>query len=350
MLNHHGHDKFYGLATDTFDSTTISTNFTNFAPMMTLGMAKKRANLLTKMRQFFAQRNVLEVQTPLLSQAGNTDVYLQSIPADATYLDRLTRFYLHTSPEFAMKRLLASWQVPIYQICPVFRDNERGNRHNLEFTMLEWYRPNFDLSQLAQELTQLLELVSGQQQILSHYRYVDAFMDHVGVHPLTSSTTVLKAVAEDKGITHHLPESGVDEHQMWLDLLFSHLVEPNLGRELPTLIVDYPKATAALARIEKDKDGHEVAKRFELYINGIEIANAYDELADAKALQQRFELDNQMRQAQGLPVMPIDNALLQAVEQMPACSGIALGVDRLLMVLTNSNHIDEVIAFGSDRA
>lgn len=321
-----------------------------FASIMTLDMAQKRADLLAKIRQFFAQRGVLEVQTPLLSQAGNTDVYLQSIPADATYLDKPTRFYLHTSPEFAMKRLLASWQVPMYQICPVFRDNEQGSRHNLEFTMLEWYRPAFTLNQLAQELAQLLEAVSGQQQILSHYRYVDAFMDYVGVHPLTASTTVLKAVAEDKGIIYHSPETSVDEHQMWLDLLFSHLVEPNLGRELPTLIVDYPKATAALARTETDKDGHEVAKRFELYMGGIEIANAYDELADAKVLRQRFELDNQMRKAKGLPVMPIDNTLLQAVEQMPACSGIALGLDRLLMLLTGASHIDEVIAFGSGRA
>lgn len=313
-------------------------------------MAKKRADMLAKIRQFFAERDVLEVQTPLLSQAGNTDVYLQSVSANATYLDKPTRFYLHTSPEFAMKRLLASWQVPMYQICPVFRDNERGKRHNLEFTMLEWYRPKFSLNQLAKELASLLELVLGQQQILNHYRYVDAFMDYVGVHPLTASTTVLKAVAENKGIDYQMHDASVDEHQTWLDLLFSHLVEPNLGHDLPTLIVDYPKATAALARTEMDKDGHEVAKRFELYMNGIEIANAYDELADAKVLRQRFELDNQMRQAKGLPIMPIDDNLLMAVEQMPACSGIALGLDRLLMVLTKATGIDEVIAFDSGRA
>lgn len=321
-----------------------------FAPIMSLDMAKKRADMLAKIRQFFAERDVLEVQTPLLSQAGNTDVYLQSVSANATYLDKPTRFYLHTSPEFAMKRLLASWQVPMYQICPVFRDNERGKRHNLEFTMLEWYRPKFSLNQLAKELAALLEVVLGQQQILSHYRYVDAFMDYVGVHPLTASTTVLKAVAENKGIGYQTHDASVDEHQTWLDLLFSHLVEPNLGHDLPTLIVDYPKATAALARTEMDKDGHEVAKRFELYMNGIEIANAYDELADAKVLRQRFELDNQMRQAKGLPIMPIDDNLLMAVEQMPACSGIALGLDRLLMVLTKATGIDEVIAFDSGRA
>ena len=173
----------------------------SYAPTMTLSMAQKRAQFISDVRQFFAMRQVLEVQTPLLSQAGNTDTFLQSVPAQVTYQDKTCTYYLHTSPEFAMKRLLASWQVPIYQICPVFRDNEIGVRHNIEFTMLEWYQPKYNLDDMAAELGELLEALYGYPIVLSHYRYVDAFMDFVGIHPLTASIVALQAVAEDKGLT-----------------------------------------------------------------------------------------------------------------------------------------------------
>ena len=315
---------------------------TDYHPTMTLEMAYKRAKMLAAIRQFFADRGVLEVQTPVMSQAGNTDVFVPSISANVMVEDKRQTHYLHTSPEFAMKRLLASWQVPIYQICPVFRDNEVGSRHNSEFTMLEWYRPGFSLAQLGDELAELLAAVFGYRLIMNHYSYAQAFMDYVGIHPLTASCEVLSAIAADKGL------AGVDlgeDHQGWLDLLFSHLVEPHLGHDLPTLISDYPPATAALAKIKQDKEGHEVACRFELYINGLEIANAYDELADAEALQARFELDNSERQSRSLPTMPIDKHVLAASDQLPACSGIALGVDRLLMVMAGAKSIKEVLSF-----
>lgn len=328
----------------TGDSTGHSTGY---APSISLEMAKKRMQLLSKIRQFFAKRQVLEVQTPILSKAGNTDVYLESVSAQLDIQDIPHQYYLHTSPEFAMKRLLAHWQVPIYQICSVFRNNEIGKQHNIEFTMLEWYRPHFSLQQLINELSDLLAELYAAPQIFNHYCYVDAFMDYVGVHPLKTSCEVLSAVAEDKGITGvHLG----DDHQAWLDLLFSHLVEPNLGRDLPTLITDYPAATAALAKIAIDKDGNQVAKRFELYINGVEIANAYDELADGQSLRVRFEQDNLQRKAKGLPIIPIDDALLAACDDLPACSGIALGIDRLLMVMTGANSLDEVICFNTQKA
>lgn len=330
----------------------------SYAPTMTLAMAQQRAQLMSVIRQFFATRQVLEVQTPLLSQAGNTDTFLQSVAAQVTYQDKPCTYYLHTSPEFAMKRLLASWQVPMYQICPVFRDNEIGARHNIEFTMLEWYQPNYNLDDLASELGDLLEMLYGHPIVLSHYRYVDAFMDFVGIHPLTASLEALQAVAEDKGLTgfdFNNVESGntnseQDIRQSWLDLLFSHAVEPNLGHDLPTLIIEYPPATAALAKTAVDKEGNKVAKRFELYIKGIEIANAYDELADGQALKKRFEHDNQLRKRHNLPQMPMDEYLIAASDDLIPCSGIAVGLDRLLMVLTGATSLEEVIPFPSGLA
>ena len=326
----------------------------NYVPTMTLAMAQQRAKFIGDIRQFFNSRQVLEVQTPLLSQAGNTDTFLQSVAAHVTYQDRPSTYYLHTSPEFAMKRLLASWQVPIYQICPVFRDNEIGVRHNIEFTMLEWYQPNYSLDDMAGELNELLTALYGHPMVMSHYRYVDAFMDFVGIHPLTASLSALQAVAEDRGLIgfdfNDADDSEANRRQSWLDLLFSHAVEPNLGHDLPTLIIEYPPATAALAKTALDKEGNKIAKRFELYINGIEIANAYDELADGPALRARFEQDNQLRHRHGLPKMPIDEHLIAASDDLIPCSGIAVGVDRLLMVITGAKTLEEVIAFPSGQA
>ena len=319
----------------------------SYAPSMSLEMAVKRAQLMAQIRQFFAEREVLEVQTPLMSQAGNTDVFVPSISTNVTEQDKPQTHYLHTSPEFAMKRMLASWKVAIYQICPVFRDNEVGSRHNSEFTMLEWYRPGFDLKALAAELSDLLAAVYGQPQTLVEYSYRQAFTDYVGLNPLTASLESLIEVATEHGFADL--DLGEDR-QGWLDVLFSHLVETNLGFQSPTLITDYPPATAALAKVEKDEAGNDVAKRFELYINGIEIANAYDELADGAALKARFEADNEERARRGLPIMPIDEYLVAACDHLPACSGIALGVDRLLMVVTGAKSIDQVIGFGIGRA
>ncbi|MEC9444600.1 MAG: EF-P lysine aminoacylase EpmA [Pseudomonadota bacterium] len=335
-------------------SSSTSSHQPNYAPTITLAMAQQRAKFIGDIRQFFASRQVLEVQTPLLSQAGNTDTFLQSVAAHVTYQDRPRTYYLHTSPEFAMKRLLASWQVPIYQICPVFRDNEIGVRHNIEFTMLEWYQPNYSLDDMAGELNELLTALYGHPMVMSHYRYVDAFMDFVGIHPLTASLSALQAVAEDRGLIgfdfNDADDSEANRRQNWLDLLFSHAVEPNLGHDLPTLIIEYPPATAALAKTALDKEGNKIAKRFELYINGIEIANAYDELADGPALRARFEQDNQLRHRHGLPKMPIDEHLVAASDDLIPCSGIAVGVDRLLMVITGAKTLEEVIAFPSGQA
>ena len=312
-----------------------------YQPTATLESARERATMYSTIRQFFAEREVLEVQTPVMSQAGNTDIFLQSVSTNVTVNDKPRTYYLHTSPEFAMKRLLAAWQVPMYQICPVFRDNEIGRRHNVEFTMLEWYRPGFSLDELARELNDLVSVVMGYTVIFDHYRYVDAFLDFVKIHPFTASCDTLQAIARDNGI---FVDMG-DDHQGWLDVLFSQLVEPHLGKDLPTLLYDYPVATASLAKTTTDKDGNLVARRFELYMNGLEIANAYDELADGQALRVRFEQDNLARKQRGLPVMPIDDNLLAACDALPPCSGIAVGLDRLLMVKVGAETLEQVIAF-----
>lgn len=315
----------------------------NYAPTLTLPLAIKRAQMLAQIRAFFAERCVLEVTTPILSQAGNTDVFIESI---RTSLNGKSTGYLHTSPEFAMKRLLAAWQVPIYQICSVFRDHEKGARHNIEFGMLEWYRPDFSLADLAEELRLLISTVMGKTVHFEQLSYKQAFKNALNLCPFGSDLATLKQAARQHGIRLDMG----DDLQGWLDLLFSHLIEPTLGKDAPTLLIDYPPATAALAKTAMDDDGHLVAKRFELYMNGLEIANAYDELANGDELRARFMQDNQLRDALGLPIMPIDENLLAACDDLPACSGIALGLDRLFMVRENLSDIRQAIAITTDNA
>ncbi len=322
-------------------------NTTNdYRPSLSLDLAVAKAQMLQTIRNFFAQRHVLEITTPILSHHGNTDVFIESVSVNFHEQGKTQVGYLHTSPEFAMKRVLADYQVPIYQICQVFRDNEQGTRHNIEFTMLEWYRPNFSLTDLMNELSDLLTAVFERPLPLKCYRYSQAFMDKVGIHPLKSDIHTLKKYAIKHGI--HLDMG--DDKQGWLDLLFSHLVEPSLGMDLPTVITEYPAATASLAKITQDQDGFLVAQRFELYIDGIEIANAYDELSDGTALMQRFMDDNQKRSRLNLPPMPIDHHLIAACNELPTCSGIALGIDRLFMVKERLSCIDDALTIMTKNA
>lgn len=320
-----------------------------YQPTCDLSALRARANMYAQIREFFAKREVLEVETPILSQAGVTDVYLASVQATRHVLGKAATHYLHTSPEFAMKRLLASGSGPIYQICKVFRDDEHGRKHNSEFTMLEWYRPGFTLKDLMFEVTDLLNVVLQQRfgevrpTILS---YKHAFMDRLDLNPLQASTKELQDAARRVGLNLDLG----DDHLGYIDLLFSHMVEPSLGFDTPVFLTDFPPELASLAKIRTDEDGEVVAARFELYINGLELANAYDELIDATVLRSRFEADNQQRAKLGLSVMPIDEYLLAALPNMPECSGIALGLDRLLMIATEKMRLSDVISFPADRA
>jgi lysyl-tRNA synthetase class 2 len=320
-----------------------------FQPTCSIAALQARATLYQKIRQFFAERQVMEVETPTLSQAGATDLHLASIPVQRRIHGRSSTQYLQTSPEFPMKRLLASGSGAIYQICKVFRDDEHGRKHNSEFTMLEWYRPKLDLKGLMHETAELLEVCLAHRlgevrpYILS---YKHAFQDRLDINPLQASLKQLKDTAHRLGLNLDLG----DDRLAYMDLLFSHFVEPSLGFDAPVFLTDFPPEMASLAKVKTDDDGEQVAARFEIYIEGLELANAYDELLDAEVLAARFEADNLERTKQGLPVIPTDQYLLSALPHMPECSGIALGLDRLLMVAMNQVKIDQVIAFPAEIA
>ena len=322
------------------------TSVADFKPSASFEALKARAALYQKIRQFFAARDVLEVETPILSQAAVTDVHLASISVNRYLNGQLQTGYLQTSPEFAMKRLVASGVGSIYQICKVFRDDEHGRKHNSEFSMLEWYRPQFSLLQLMQEVADLLSALFGHPVEPKILTYKQAFLHRLDMNPLTADLKTLKDTARRVGLNIDLGE----DRLAWLDLLFSHFVEPTLGAEYPVYLTDFPAEMASLAKVKLDEDGNRVAARFELYIDGLELANAYDELADAAEQARRFEADNAERQSRGLPVVPVDNNLLAALAQFPECAGIALGLDRLLMVLLDTRRIDKVIGFVAARA
>jgi len=317
-------------------------------PSATLDNLRLRARLLANARRFFAEREVLEVDTPLLYPVTVTDPHLHSFathytgpgaPAGRT-------LYLQTSPEFAMKRLLAAGSGSIYQLGKAFRNGESGRRHNPEFTLLEWYRPGFTLADLMTEVDALVRQMVGASLALGstqYLSYADAFIRYVGINPHTASNSAVSQCATQHGIT---PPPGLtdDMRDGWLDLLLTHLIEPQLGREAPLFLFDYPPSQAALARIRPGNPA--VAERFELYIQGMELANGYHELGDAAEQRRRFEADRATRQAEGLPVPPLDERLLAALEAgLPACCGVALGIDRLIMLVAGVSTIDEITAF-----
>ncbi|ESK57408.1 EF-P lysine aminoacylase EpmA [Acinetobacter tjernbergiae] len=327
----------------------MSQDMKTYQPTCSIDALKARAEMYHKIRQFFAERNVLEVETPVLSQAGVTDVHLASVQVQRHIYGKLNTQYLQTSPEFPMKRLLASGSGAIYQICKVFRDDEHGRKHNSEFTMLEWYRPNLDLKALMHETADLLETCLAHRfgevrpYILS---YKHAFQDRLDINPLQATLKQLKETANRVGLNLDLG----DDRLGYMDLLFSHFVEPSLGFDAPVFLTDFPPEMASLAKVKTDEDGELVAARFEVYIEGLELANAYDELLDADVLAGRFDADNAERAQQGLSVIPTDQYLLAALPHMPECSGIALGIDRLLMVAMNKMKIDQVITFPAEIA
>ncbi len=315
------------------------------APVQAL---RQRACQLTYLRDFFTGRGVLEVETPVLARHGVTDLHLDSIAAEMSPVPgcRQTRGWLQTSPEFHMKRLLAAGSGAIYQVFRAFRDGERGGRHNPEFSLLEWYRPGLSDVDLMEEVADLVcgWLACERPQTLS---YRDAMQRYAGLDPFTAADDVLATCCEPWVGASIAAELGRDG---CLELLMSHVVEPALQAQPPTFIVEYPASQAALARVSS-KDGHQVAHRFELYVAGIELCNGYWELTDAIEQRRRFEADNAARVAAGKPPMPVDEALLAALAAgMPDCAGVALGLDRLLMLKLGVERIDEVISFPLERA
>ena len=333
------------------------TSTPTWRPAATLETLRLRARLLAAIRDFFAARGVLEVDTPVLSRAASTDLQLHSFTTHYTGPEAPdgAPLFLHTSPEFPMKRLLAAGSGPIYQIGKVFRNDECGRWHNPEFTLLEWYRTDFDHHALMDEVEALVTslLDSGLKATASErVSYRALFLRHAGIDPHSASAADLRECARAHGVGD-VPGLTLDEHDAWLDLLLTHIVTPRMEPQRLYFVYDYPASQAALARIRPPSPGHSyaLAERFELFINGIELANGFHELGDSAEQRHRFERDNARRQAQGLPPMPLDEYLLAALAHgLPPCAGVALGIDRLLMIATAANNISEVIAFPFERA
>ena len=320
----------------------------NWQPTATIGTLRERARLIATVRAFFAARDIWEVETPVLGQGGSTDVHLVSLSSLARTDKGQRKLWLQSSPEFHMKRLLAADSGPIFQLAKSFRDGEVGARHNIEFTILEWYRPGFTLAQLIEETTALVEHVLPQSPgPVVYYRYRELFHRHLEVDPFTTSLVTLRSLAAERGnmSAQALAEEGRDT---CLDLLMGMVIEPTLGLQELSVVVDYPASQAALARRHQDADGEWVASRFELYLNGIELANGYDELTDAEEQRQRFDADNAERRRLGLPEVDVDAHLLAALEQgLPASSGVALGLDRLIQLALGKTRLEEVLAFST---
>ncbi len=326
---------------------------TEWQPSATLDALKQRAALMGRLRCFFAAKGVLEVETPLLSAAGTTDPQIHSFETCYTGPGAVQGrpLYLATSPEFAMKRLLAAGSGSIYQVCKAFRQGEAGHLHNPEFTMLEWYRPGFDHFQLMDEVEALVtELAAGRLPAVHAKRttYAELFWRHFGLEPHTASAETLARCAADFPALAGI--SGLDRDG-WLDLLMSHIIQPRLGQECLTFVYHYPASQAALARIRQSSaDTPAVAERFELFYQGVELANGFHELTDAGEQRARFERDLLQRRAQNLPPVPIDERLLTALDDMPPCAGVALGLDRLLLMFNGLTRLSDVIAFPFVRA
>lgn len=311
-----------------------------------IDILKRRAQLLADVRFFFADKQVLEVDTPILSQAAPTAPYLDSFKTDYIALgtDQKRAYYLHTSPEFAMKQLLAAGSGSIYQVTKAFRNGESGQSHAPEFMLLEWYRHELTMMQLMDEVAELLMAVVGFSTVV-RLPYHAVFQQYLEIDIFHCHDEALKqtALSHIAGLTadFDLDRDG------WLELLMSRVIEPKLAELYQAVFIyDFPASQAQLAKIRHDEEGRLVAARFELYAGGLELANGYDELLDASELRQRFEQDNQQRQHLGKALMPIDERLLAAMAAgLPQCVGVALGLDRLLMLMLKQNNIQQVQLF-----
>lgn len=327
----------------------------DWKPTSSLRILKKRALMLRQTRRFFSDRDVLEAETPILTRTGSTDPYLTNVRC------RLSThpgedFYLQTSPECAMKRILAAGGPDIYQICKVFRDTELGSFHQPEFTMLEWYRKSLTLDELIEETCSFITaLCQADQQetnqsllVARHvYLYQDLFHAVAGLDPLQADVNELVQCAGEKTglVTKDFVRQLGDDRKAWLDFLMSHLVIPNLPDAGLVVIRNYPANQAALARLKPDDE--RFAERFEVFFSGLELANGYRELLEPDEQRRRFEEDRRQRSHAGKPDVPIDAALLAALEEgLPDCCGVAVGFDRLLMSLYDLSDITESISFG----
>jgi len=306
---------------------------------------RRRAQALATTRDFFRKRRVLEVETPALVNSPVSDVNIRSVQAQIPGADR--PLFLHTSPEYAMKRLLAAGSGDIYQVCRVFRGAERGRQHNPEFTMVEWYRIGFTLEHLMQEVAELVNELLGAGLPVEYLSYRDAVQRHADFDPLEARDEVLRESARALGLDARVAGSaGRDE---LLDLVMGARVGPAFGTTSLTFVHRYPASQAALARL--DPQDPRLALRFELYHRGMELANGYHELGNVAEQRARFDVDLQSRRARGLPAATLDRYLLAALDAgLPDCAGVALGFDRVLMLALGAANIDEVLAFPTEHA
>ena len=308
----------------------------NWQPNASIDRLRQRADILTTIRDFFAQAKVLEVETPLLNNSAIVDAHLQLLSSQ----QQQQTLYLQPSPEAAMKRLLAARSGPIYQISKAFRQDECGRLHNPEFTLLEWYQPDFDHHALMNEVDALLHLILHCDPA-ERISYTEIFQQTLSINPLLASLDDLQQCIQQQNIQlHNIHDLDKDA---CLDCLMTHCIEPQLQARQAVFIYDYPASQAALARIRAEDH---VAERFEVYYHGIELANGYHELTDADEQQQRFHATAQQRQAAGLAKINIDEALLAALNHgLPTCAGVAMGIDRLVMLASQARSIDDVISF-----
>ncbi|APP80289.1 EF-P lysine aminoacylase EpmA [Xanthomonas hortorum] len=318
------------------------------AAQIDLAALQLRARLNAVIRAFFAERGVLEVETPVLSEAGNTEPNIDSFSTRFSgHVDAGAPLrWLRTSPEYPLKRLLAAGVGDCYELGRVFRNGEAGGRHNPEFSMLEWYRVGWDDRALAQEtialVQQALALVQRQARVQA-LSYRDLFLQQLGIDPLLDPIETLRAPLHDIAID----PAGLTRDD-WLDLLMTHRIQPSFASDTLTVVHDWPASQCALARIRHDSPP--VAERFELYLGAYEVANGYHELNDAQEQRARFLRDNAVRAARGLQQLPLDERLLAVLSQLPDCAGVAVGVDRLLMALRGTAQIADVLAFEFARA
>lgn len=323
-------------------------NKPDWRPSATMARLQQRAAIIQQIRAFFYARDVMEVDTPALSQASVSDVNLRAFSTefnDPGSPQPLT-LYLQTSPEFAMKRLLCAGSGAIFQMSKAFRNEEAGRWHNPEFTMLEWYRPGFDHFKLMDEVADLVLPIlglSGAQRLT----YQQAFLQVLDYDPIDASLIELQQLCSELGY-QELAERESDKDVL-LNLLFSQHIEPTISHDQACFVYDFPASQAALARLNPNDP--RVAERFELYYRGVELANGFHELSEPQEQRQRFLEDNQKRQLQGLPQITVDELFLAALESgLPDCAGVALGVDRLIMLALGCGQVAEVLAFSYSRA
>lgn len=322
----------------------------DWRPTADLSSLQHRSEIVWQLRSFFRSAGFWEVHTPVLSQDTILDRHIEplSLSGEILQIPNLEnlRFYLQTSPEFALKRLLSAGAEKIYQIAPAFRAGERGLLHNPEFTMVEWYRQGDDMEQGIQLLCQLVRAIvpNSNPQVVS---YQSVFQKHVGACPLNSNLSQLCTAACNFGLPVHRDWS--HDRDDWLNLLFAEIVQPQLGIEQPTIVSHYPASQSALALISEVDP--RVAERFELFINGLELANGYHELLDPLELERRMFSVQQQRQREGKEALKVNSRLIAAMKAgLPGCSGCALGLDRLLMAVSGVETIDQVLCFPIERA